>query len=696
MAINPPNIGNFPDGFWEEMYDENIGMKYGDPGWTKKINDWKNNSNRNTQLTFNIPVLLGKYADAPGTFFSATDFQNLLFDNNPTGSMKEYYDEISYGNFTLDGSTGGWYQSSYTMSQAKDNARLYVSEIAQLADADFDYSQYDNDGPDNIPNSGDDDGYVDGIAVVYSGCGAEWYPGNNNLWPHCSSLGSYAYTTNDISANGNYIIVSSYFVSPELYGGGDCNTNLIRPMGVYAHEFGHILGLPDLYDRDDSSEGIGYWCLMAAGSWNGVAGDTPAHMSTWCKKEMGWLNPTNYSSDIDNVEIAQIENNPYAIQIWEDDYFHSRYFLIENRQLTGFDSEIPGSGLLIYHIDENQGFGHDSWSLGSANDNELSKLVDLEEADGLDDLDSLVNRGDNGDPYPGSSNNYNFNDFSYPNSFGPGNVSTGITITNISNSDSIMTVDLQLKNKNGYAIYYDTNGMSGWYIPSSGQNNWAAVLFTADYPGYLSEIDIGVMDYNSDWIIKIYNSFDGVMPGMLLQELSGFTENRGWVSVEVDSINLTADQEFFIVVDYGTNSKSICVENLNEGMSYHSSDGLNFYQSNNEFNIRAKVKSDNYVSTHNQDKVLPVSILLPNYPNPFNPSTTISYILPLYSHVKLNIFDINGRNISTLININKPAGKHKIKWDSRDNQGKLVPNGVYFYTMTTNKNTQTNKMIFIK
>ena len=59
MAINPPNSGNFPEGFWEEMYDDDIGMKYGDPGWIKRINNWKNNSNRNTQLTFNIPVLLG-------------------------------------------------------------------------------------------------------------------------------------------------------------------------------------------------------------------------------------------------------------------------------------------------------------------------------------------------------------------------------------------------------------------------------------------------------------------------------------------------------------------------------------------------------------------------------------------------------------------------------------------------------------
>ena len=224
------------------------------------------------------------------TYFNASDYETLLFGDNETGSMREYYHEISYGNFSVDGDAGGWYNSSSTMQQAVDNTREYVSNVASLADGDFDYGLYDNDGPDNIPNSGDDDGYVDGIIVVYSGCGAEWSPGNDNLWPHVSSLGSYEYVTNDASANGGNIIVSSYAVCPELSGGGDCNTSLIRPMGVYAHEFGHIIGLPDLYDRDDSdgdSEGLGEWCLMASGSWLGVGGDTPGHMSAWCKSQMG-------------------------------------------------------------------------------------------------------------------------------------------------------------------------------------------------------------------------------------------------------------------------------------------------------------------------------------------------------------------------------------------------------------------------
>ena len=76
-------------------------------------------------------------------------------------------------------------------------------------------------------------------------------------------------------------------------------------MGVYAHEFGHVIGLPDLYDRDDSdgdSEGLGEWCLMASGSWLGVGGDTPGHMSAWCKSQMGWLEPTVLNQNTTGVE----------------------------------------------------------------------------------------------------------------------------------------------------------------------------------------------------------------------------------------------------------------------------------------------------------------------------------------------------------------------------------------------------------
>ena len=596
-GINPPQVGNFPSGFWDKMEQQGIGQVYGDPGWLRKIADWKNNPLRDAQLEFYLPVLLGQYADVTETYFDAVDFQNLLFDDNSTGTMKEYYNEISYGNFLVDGTADGWYQSTYTMAQAVDNVKQYVAEIAELADPDFDYTQFDNDGPDNIPNSGDDDGYVDGIIVVYSGCGAEWYPGNDNIWPHKSSLGSYEYETDDLGANGSNVIVKSYAVNPELAGGGDCYTNTIRPIGVYAHEFGHILGLPDLYDRNGGSEGIGHWCLMASGSWQGWGGDTPAHMSSWCKSEMGWLEPVVLSSDEISLNIPQVETNPYAVKIWEDDYFWSRYFLVENRQPVGFDSDLEGPGLIIYHVDENRRYGSYRFSSGPANDDETHKLVDVEEADGLDDMDNEVNRGDAGDPFPGTSNNFTFNDNSYPSASRYDNTETGIAVFNISSSDSLMTADVNIRPQYGYALAYDELGMSGsgWGYNDS-RTHFGGVLFTPDVSGFLTEVDVGIRKAPIDFHILVYNSFDGTSPGSLLDSVAGYADDATWFSVPIDTVPVSAGVDFFIAVRMDT-SYAISVDRWGEKdyRSYFSTNGMTYstgIADYGDINLRAKISEE--------------------------------------------------------------------------------------------------------
>ena len=601
-GINPPQTGNFPPGFWDKMEQQGIGQVYGDPGWLRKIAEWKNNPLRDAQLEFYLPVLLGQYADVTETYFDAADFQNLLFDDNSTGTMKEYYNEISYGNFLVDGTADGWYQSTYTMAQAVDNVKQYVAEIAELADPDFDYTQFDNDGPDNIPNSGDDDGYVDGIIVVYSGCGAEWSPGNDNIWPHKSSLGSYEYETDDLGTNGSNVIVKSYAVNPELAGGGDCYTNTIRPIGVYAHEFGHILGLPDLYDRDDSngnSEGIGNWCLMAGGSWQGWGGDTPAHMSSWCKSEMGWLEPVVLSSDEISLNIPQVESNPYAVKIWEDDYFWSRYFLVENRQPVGFDSDLEGPGLIIYHVDENRCYGSFKYSSGPVNDDETHKLVDVEEADGLDDMDNEVNRGDAGDPFPGTSNNFTFNDNSYPSASRYDNNETGIAVFNISSSDSLMTADVNIRPQYGYAIAYDELGMSGsgWGYNDS-RTHWGGVLFTPDVSGFLTEVDVGILKAPIDFHILVYESFNGTSPGTLIDSVAGYADDATWFSVSIDTVPVSAGVDLFIAVRMDT-SYAISVDRWGEKdyRSYFSSNGMTYstgIADYGDINLRAKISAEGF------------------------------------------------------------------------------------------------------
>ena len=704
FSIVPPKNGKFSQELLTRFKEQDIGNDYGNLGWVNKINLRKQTTVRDAQLEFNIPVLLGKYADVSNTYFSANDYQNLLFDQNETGTMTEYYTEISYGNFLLDGETGGWYQSYLTQNEAVNQVKSYVSNIAALADADFNYGLYDNDGPDNIPNSGDDDGYVDGLVVVYPGC----LDGDNNLWAHQSSLGNSKYVTNDLAPNGENIIVDTYMVCPELSAGlgQTCNTDLIFQMGTFAHEFGHVLGLPDLYDRnsnDGDSEGVGEWCLMASANWLGNNGDTPAHMSAWCKIELGWMNPTIISGFETSVAIAELATSPTAIKIWEDDYRSSRYFLIENRQKTGFDSGLNGEGILIYHVNENRSWGTNGWSWGPVNDDETDKMIDVECADGNLHLDNEINRGDVGDPFPGSSDNRNFNNFTNPSSVRNNGFQTNIRVDNISASDSVMYADMNSMSNSGYTISYDENGIAATSITIGTDVQYSGVHFTSERGGFLTEIDFGLTYsgfWNTDllsWEVMVYDDFSDQGIGNLLQIVSGNSDEGGWKTITIDSIPISPDQDFFVAVKFYDNGYVYSFDNTGvfSERSYYSANGSTYYSdlsSYGDANIRAKLSTDIYNSVKKNHLSFPDEFsLYPNYPNPFNPKTNISFNLEHDAEIVLEIYDLKGRVIETIIDGNFNSGHHSITWNADQ-----YSSGVYFAIMSYKDFSQIQKMILLK
>jgi hypothetical protein len=205
--------------------------------------------------------------------------------------------------------------------------------------------------------------------------------------------------------------------------------NGLSPIGVYCHEAGHVLGLPDLYDYDESSFALGYYCLMSYGAWTNSA-RTPTHLNAWCKYILGWIDPVVVNEKLIDAEIPTSTFNPAAYICWTDGIIGNQYFIVENRQRAGFDSYLPGSGLMIWHHDMNA---------PSGNDNEWHALVEMEQADGDYDLQYARNLGDNGDPYPGLSNNREFGDNTAPSSNDNEGYSTNVRVWNISDSDSIMT-----------------------------------------------------------------------------------------------------------------------------------------------------------------------------------------------------------------------------------------------------------------
>jgi M6 family metalloprotease-like protein len=393
--------------------------------------------------TKSIPVLTAKFNNTSADPFATSDLQTELFDGPwPTGTMTQYYQEISYGQLTVTGTVYPWKQlpSADTFYEGGCNGLCGASKVGDfleqtldLNDAAIDFSQHDNDGPDGIPNSGDDDGYVDFVAFVHAETGGEC--GTSNIWSHrwvYSGWGAGEYSTNDARNGGGNIKVDDYVIMPGLACGG---ANMIE-IGVFAHEFGHAFGLPDLYDTDPDngdSEGIGNWCLMAGGGWGGdsASPELPTHMSAWSKYFLGWVNPTEVTSDLNPAAIDDAEDNAEAFKM---PISTTEYYLIENRQKKKFDQDLPGAGLVIYRVNEtvvNAGLANNS-----VNADESNKGVDVEEADGNNDLDNATNRADGGDVFPGSSNKRSFDNASSPASAGT------VAVCAISDSGASMGANL--------------------------------------------------------------------------------------------------------------------------------------------------------------------------------------------------------------------------------------------------------------
>lgn len=358
------------------------------------------------------------------------NFNNLMnqASYNGTGSFRDYWLQSSYNGLTVNSTINGWYHAGHNMayyganSNGSDiNPRLLVQEAVDAAEnAGVNFSTYDNDK----------DGKVDGVIVIHAGYGEEAGGGANTIWSHHWTLDSYKRTYDGV-------IIDDYAIVPELRNNFGSN---ISNIGVICHEFGHSLGLPDLYDTDISngnSEGIGEWGLMGSGNWNNN-GASPSILCAWSKIFLNWATPSILSSECSLLLPNSVQNNI----IYQINTPHTNeYFLIENRQRIGFDAGLPGTGLSIWHINTSKTTGVHI-SANDVNADEALKGVDLEEADGISALDNNTNRGDGGDLFPGNTCNRLFNDSSTPNSqtYSP-IVNSSKPITNIMESGSNIRFD---------------------------------------------------------------------------------------------------------------------------------------------------------------------------------------------------------------------------------------------------------------
>ena len=338
--------------------------------------------------TIRVAVVLVDFDDRQLTRPPA-EIQRLFFSTGKLehGSVREYYREASNGLVDIEGEVVGPYRMPRTLAEYAHgesgtgvdapNARTMARDAARAADRDLDLAAYDNDG----------DGFVDAFVVIHAGAEAAQTGRQGDIWAHKWVLSGGALPLDRTN-------VFAYLTVAE-----NCQA------GVCCHELGHLLfGWPDLYDVDDSSEGLGDWCLMAGGSWNGD-GDLPAHPSAWCKSTQGWVTVVNQTTN-GIVEIPEVKDMSTVFRFWKDGEVGAEYFLAENRLRDRFDAGLPGEGLLVYHVDDSM----------EDNSSELHYRVGLLQADGLRDLESAADRGDAGDPYPGASANGALEETSNPSS----------------------------------------------------------------------------------------------------------------------------------------------------------------------------------------------------------------------------------------------------------------------------------------
>lgn len=266
------------------------------------------------------------------------------------GSVHDFFHDQSYGKFDLHFDlhaikVNNKYATYGSTKNDDANAALLILALADsLKNKVTDWAPYD----------WDEDGYIDQILVIYAGMGQNDGGDRNTIWPNQASLTIYEHKPVTVSSNGKDFIIDKYGCIPE-YG-----RTTYATFGTICHEFGHCLGLPDIYY--DNLSILENWDIMDHGNYS-KNGYCPPCYSAFERKQLGWLDIQELTDPTSVTQMPALSDEPVAYLIRNDNY-PNEYYILENRQKKGWDQSLPGNGLLIFHID----YDEELWHLGIPND----------------------------------------------------------------------------------------------------------------------------------------------------------------------------------------------------------------------------------------------------------------------------------------------------------------------------------------
>ena len=303
-------------------------------------------------------------------------YRGKKYNVTSQGSARQYFEDASFGQYNLQLDVVGPVTVSKNMadyggnnSYGNDkNPEGMIKEACELVNDSVDYTLYDNDN----------DGYVDFVYVVYAGYGEADGGDENTVWPHAWYL---------YSAAGKRCLLDGKVI--DLYACGnemDFYTKHHTGIGTFCHEFSHVLGLPDLYDTEQThnQKTMGSWSILDYGPYSNE-GNTPPMYSAYERFFMGWLTP-RLITEPENVVLEELNSKQEALLISTTDQHNligndpnpTKFYLLENRQQEGWDEHLPGHGMMLTKIQ----YSYNKWYQNTVNNKDNSMGVDLIEADG--------------------------------------------------------------------------------------------------------------------------------------------------------------------------------------------------------------------------------------------------------------------------------------------------------------------------